>query len=62
MTNEQKALEYDNLIYMSDKLQRTNSKLKSEYAGEIPPSVQNQINENEKQIAVIVNKLENLLR
>ena len=62
MTNEQKALEYDNLIYMSDKLQRINSKLKSEYAGEIPPSVQNQINENEKQISIIVNKLENLLR
>jgi len=62
MNNEQKAQEYDNLIYMSDKLQRVNSKLKSEYAGEIPPSIQKEINENDKKISEIVTKLENLLR
>ena len=62
MTNQQKAEIYDNLIRESDFLQRTNSKLKSEYVTHIPPHIQNQINANNKKIADLVIKLENLLR
>lgn len=62
MTNEQKAMAYDMLIYESDKLQRINSKYKSEYTGNIPPHIQKEINENDVKISVIVGKLENLLR
>jgi hypothetical protein len=62
MTNEQKAMEYDTLIYESDKLQRINSKYKSEYAGNIPPNIQREIDINDSKISAIVSKLENLLR
>ena len=62
MTKEEKAQIYDNLIRESDILQRTNSRLKSEYVGNIPPNIQTQIDENNKKIALLVGKLENLLR
>jgi hypothetical protein len=62
MTNDEKALLYDDLLRESDRLQRVNSKLKSEYVTNIPPNVQNIIDENNAKIAVLVNRLENLLR
>jgi len=62
MTNEQKAIYYDELLRESDKLQRINSKLKSEYVTDIPPHVQKIIDENNGKIALLVTKLENLLR
>jgi flagellar biosynthesis chaperone FliJ len=62
MENQEKAKIYDNLIYESDYLQRVNSKLKSEYTGNIPENVQKQIDENNAKIAIIVGKLENLFR
>jgi hypothetical protein len=62
MNNQEKAMEYDRLIYESDKIQRINSKYKSEYAGNIPPNIQKEIDENNIKISSIVGRLENLLR
>jgi hypothetical protein len=62
MTNEQKAQVYDECLRESDRLQRENSKLKSEFVGDIPPQVQQQINKNDDIIAGLVGKLESLFR
>ena len=62
MTNQEKAKMYDEIIRQTDALQRKNSKLKSEYAGNIPENVQREINENEYKISVLVGKVENLFR
>ena len=62
MTNEQKAQVYDECLRESDRLQRENSKLKSEFVGDIPPQIQQQINKNDDIIAGLVGKLENLFR
>lgn len=62
MTNDQKAQIYDDCVRSVEILQRKISKLKSEYVTNIPPHVQNEINESEKKIAVFVSRLENLLR
>jgi hypothetical protein len=62
MNNEEKGIIYDNCLRESDRLQRENSRLKSQYVTNIPPQVQEQINQNNTRIAVLVNKLENLLR
>jgi len=51
MNNQDKAIIYDNCLRESDVLQRQNSKLKSEFAGNIPPNIQEQINRNDKRIA-----------
>lgn len=60
MTNEEKSVVYDNCLRESDHLQRINSKLKSEYVGNIPPHIQKQIDDNNNRIAVLVKRLENL--
>ena len=62
MDNQEKAMVYDNCLRESDRLQREISKLKSEYAGNIPPDVQQKIDEKTKRIAVLVNRLENLFK
>ena len=62
MTREEKAKLYDDLLHESDKYQRMNSKLKSQYAGNIPPEIQAQIDSNNAKIATCVQKLEKLLR
>jgi len=62
MTNQEKAIAYDNCIHESDRLQRENSKLKSQHTTNVPPEIQKQINENERKIAILVNRLENLFR
>lgn len=62
LTNEDKARIYDELIRESDRLQRINSKLKSEHVFNVPPQVQSQIDENERKIRELVIKLENLFR
>jgi hypothetical protein len=62
MNNEEKAIIYDSLLRESDKLQRENSKLKSEYAGNIPADKQIIIDTNNARIAVLVQKLEGLFR
>jgi len=61
MNNQEKAVMYDELLRESDKLQRINSKLKSEYVTNIPISIQQQIDENNIKIGKLVKKLENLL-
>lgn len=60
LSNEQKALIYDDCVRESDRLQRENSKLKSEYGGHIPPVVQETINRNMQSIATLVKRLESL--
>lgn len=62
MTNEQKALIYEECLRESDILQRENSKLKSEYVMNMPPNIQEIINKNNLRIDFLVNKLENLFR
>ena len=62
MDNQEKAMIYDNCIRESDKLQRENSKLKSEYVSNIPPPIEKQIKDNDARIAVLVNRVENLFR
>lgn len=62
MDNLQKAQIYDECLRQSDALQRENSKFKSEYAGNIPQNIQEQINRNDKRIAELVAKLENLFK
>jgi hypothetical protein len=62
MNNQDKALIYDNCLRESDALQRANSKMKSEWTGNIPPHIQEQINKNDKRIAELVAKLENLFK
>jgi hypothetical protein len=60
MTQQEKAIVYDQLIRESDKIQRDNSKLKSEYVTNIPPHIQKVIDENNARIAVLVGRLESL--
>jgi hypothetical protein len=62
MTNQEKAVIYDQLIFESDKLQRENSKLKSQYVGNIPQDVQLVIDRNNARIAVLVGRLESLFQ
>ncbi len=62
MTQQEKANLYDNLLRESDYFQRINSKYKSEYATNIPPHIQAEIDRNDKRIAELVSRLENLLR
>lgn len=62
MTNEQKAAIYDDCLRESDMLQRQNSKIKSEHAGNIPAHLQEVINKNEARISVLVGKLESLFK
>ena len=60
MNIEDKAIIYDNCLRESDQLQRENSRLKSQYVGNIPQNIQEQIDRNNARIAVLVNKLESL--
>lgn len=62
MKNESKARIYEECVRESDRLQRENSKLKSEFAGHIPPHVQTIIDKNDKRIADLVITLENLFK
>jgi hypothetical protein len=62
MNNQQRAQMYDDLLRENDFLARKISKLKSEYAPNIPAHVQVEINESERKIANLVLKLENLFR
>ena len=62
MNNQEKAMLYENLLRESDRLQRENSKLKSEYAGNIPPNIQAVIDENNRKISIVVGRLESLFR
>jgi hypothetical protein len=62
MTNQEKAVIYDNCTRESDRLQREISKLKSQYATNIPPHIQKEINEKETRISVLVGRLESLFK
>jgi len=60
MTNQEKAKIYDDLLLENDYLTRKISKLKSEYAPNIPQNIQEEINQLEYKISLIVGKLERL--
>ena len=60
MTNEEKSIIYDECLRESDYQQRRNSKLKSEYVGNIPTEIQNEINGNTTRIEFLVKRLESL--
>lgn len=62
MNNDEKARIYEECLRESDVLQRQNSKIKSEFAGNIPPHLEEQIRRNEDRIAVLVGKLESLFK
>ena len=60
MTREDKGKLYDEYLRQSDKLQRENSRLKSQYVINIPEDVEQKILENNVKIAELVKKLEKL--
>jgi len=60
MTREEKAALYDNYIRESDRLQRENSKIKSEYVFNVPPNMQEIIDRNNSRLDVLVKNLEKL--
>lgn len=60
MINENKAIIYDNCLRESDQLQRENSKIKSAFAGNIPPEQQLILDKNNQRIDYLVKKLESL--
>lgn len=60
MNNAEKAFIYDECLRESDNLQRQNSKIKSDFAGNIPQHLQEQIYKNEHKIAFLVKRLESL--
>ncbi len=60
MTREDKARLYDEYIRESDRLQRENSKIKSEYVINIPPNMQEIIDRNNARLDVLVKNLEKL--
>jgi hypothetical protein len=60
MTNEQKAQVYDECLRESDRLQRENSKLKSEHVGNITPELQKILDKNNAKISELVRRLESL--
>jgi len=60
MTREDKARLYDEYIRESDRLQRENSKIKSEYVFNIPPNMQEIIDRNNARLDVLVKNLERL--
>ena len=62
MTNQEKAVVYDDCLRAVDNRQREVSKLKSEYAGNIPQNIQLRIDQLNKEISNFVIKLENLFR
>jgi hypothetical protein len=62
MTNQDKAIAYDDLLRESDTLQRANSKLKSQYVVNVPNDIQQIIDANNAKIQILVGKLENLMR
>ena len=62
MTNDQKAQVYDNCIRESDRLQRENSKIKSEHAGNIPQDQQSILDRNNSRIEELVKRLESLFQ
>ena len=60
LNNDQKAVIYDDCIRETDRLQRVNSRIKSDHTGNIPPVLQKEINENERKIANLIRRVENL--
>jgi hypothetical protein len=60
MNNIDKAKVYDECIRESDKLQRINSKLKSEYPINMPEHIQVQVDQNNLKISQLVQRLNNL--
>lgn len=62
MTNQEKADFYDECIRENDFLLRENSRIKSDYVGNIPPELEAKIKANEARIALLVGKIEQLMR
>jgi hypothetical protein len=62
MSNQEKADLYDSLLRESDFFQRKNSKLKSEWVGNIPSNIQKEIDYNNERISNVVVKLANLFK
>ena len=60
MTREDKGKLYDEYIRESDRLQRENSKIKSEYVINIPQNMQEIIDRNNARLDVLVKNLERL--
>lgn len=62
MTTNEKATLYDDYVRQSELLQRSNSKLKSEFPLAMPEDKQKTIDENNVKINSLVKKLEDLLK
>ncbi len=62
MTNQEKADFYDECIRENDRLLRENSRIKSDYVGNIPPELDAQIKRNEARISLLVGKIEQMMQ
>lgn len=62
MTNEEKAIIYDDCVRQMEVCQRVISKIKSHHVTSMPAEEQKIINENEKKIAILTGRLESLFR
>ena len=60
MTNEEKARLYDDYVREGDRLQRENSKIKSEYVTDIPKHMQDIIDKNNTRISILESNLRKL--
>jgi hypothetical protein len=62
MTNDHKAVLYDQYVRESEQLQRINSKLKSDNPINVPQEIQHQIDINNIKIDSLVVKLQSLFK
>jgi hypothetical protein len=62
MTNQEKADFYDECIRENDRLLRENSRIKSDYVGNIPPELDLKIKANEARISMLVGKIEQMMQ
>lgn len=62
LSNDEKAKLYDEYVRQSENLQRENSKIKSQFAGNIPVDKQEILDSNNRNIDSIVKKLQDLFR
>ena len=60
--NENKAMLYDDIIRAADRLERENSRLKSQYPINMPTEVSETIERNQQQLVILENKLKALFR
>lgn len=62
MTNEEKAVIYDDCVRQMEYLQRQISQIKSHHVTNVPDDQQKIITENERKIALLTGRIESLFK